>query len=60
VNMCSQFRDLVFQVFDALAALVNLREVGVLKGVGSVRAACRSHLDHLEIDTIQIYSIIND
>jgi hypothetical protein len=51
--MCGQLSDLIFQLFDVLAALVNLRKVGVLKGAGRVRAAaCRNHHNHLKIDTI--------
>jgi hypothetical protein len=39
---------------------VNLGKVGGFEGVGSVRAAWRVHDNHLRINTIQIYSIIDD
>ena len=60
VDMRRQFRDLVLQVLDVLAALVSLSEVGGFEGAGRVCAACRNHHNNLEIDTIQIYSIIDD
>jgi hypothetical protein len=52
MNMCSQLGDLIFQMFDVLAALVNLREVGGFEGVGRVRAAWRIHINHLKINTM--------
>jgi hypothetical protein len=52
VNMRSQLRDLIFQMFDALAALLTLREVGVFEGVGRVCAGWGNHHKHLNRNTI--------
>jgi hypothetical protein len=39
---------------------VSLGEVGGFEGLGCVRAAWRNHLNNLKMNTIQIYSIIDD
>jgi hypothetical protein len=49
MDVCRQFGDLVLQVFDVLAVLVNLREVGGLTGTRRLRGNGEIHGGSLEI-----------